>query len=168
MEKQGLNLYIVDDNISMVAVLKQYLQKRFGDGLRISTFYNGESCLKSIKTDTDIVVLDYYMNGKNGLETLKSIKEKNPNTEVIMLSSNEDIGLAIESFKEGAADYIVKGPSAWKKLTDIINNVFTAPIRLMVREFGVSKFTAIFLMTFITMGIVVALVLRFFPGILPF
>ena len=85
-----------------------------------------------------------------------------------MLSSNEDVGLAIESFKEGAADYIVKGPSAWRKLTDIVNNVFTAPIRMMVREFGVSKYTAIFLLTFITMGIVVALVLNFFPGILPF
>lgn len=168
MEKQGLNLYIVDDNISMVTVLKQYLQKRFGAGLNISTFYNGESCLKNIKPDTDIVVLDYYMNGKNGLETLKSIKEKNPKTEVIMLSSNEDIGLAIESYKEGASEYIVKGPSAWKKLVEIVNNIFTAPIRLMVREFGVSKFTAIFLLTFITMGIVVAFVLNFFPDILPF
>jgi DNA-binding NtrC family response regulator len=168
MEKQGLNLYIVDDNISMVTVLKQYLQKRFGEALKISTFYNGESCLKNIKSDTDIVVLDYYMDGKNGLETLKSIKEINPDTEVIMLSSNEDIGLAIESFKEGASDYIVKGPSAWKKLTDIVNNIFTAPIRMMVREFGVSKFTAIFLMTFITIGLVVAVVLNFFPQILPF
>jgi DNA-binding NtrC family response regulator len=168
METQGLNLFIVDDNVSMVTALKQYLQKRFGDALRIYTFYNGESCLKKINKDTDIVILDYYMDGKNGLETLKSIKEINPKTEVILLSSNEDIGTAIESFKEGAVDYIVKGPSSWKKLTDLINHFFTAPIRMIVREFGVSKFTAIFLMTFITIGVVVIVVLKFFPNILPF
>lgn len=163
-----LNLYIVDDNVSMVTALKHYLQKRFGHGLKISTFYSGESCLKKINKDTDIVILDYYLNGKNGLETLKSIKEINPETEVIMLSSNEDVAMAIESFKEGARDYIVKGPSAWKKLAALINNIFTAPIRIIVREFGVSKFTAIFLLTFITMGIVVIVVLKLFPNLLPF
>jgi two-component system OmpR family response regulator len=168
MEAQGLNLYIVDDNISMVTALKQYLQNRFGNGVKISTFYSGDSCLKRINKDTDIVVLDYYMDGKNGLETLKSIKEINPETEVIMLSSNEDIGMAIESYKEGASEYIVKGPTAWKRLSDVINNVVTAPIRFLEREFGVSKFTAIFLMTFITIGIVVVTVLKFFPDLLPF
>jgi DNA-binding NtrC family response regulator len=168
MEAQGLNLYIVDDNISMVTALKQYLQNRFGNGVNISTFYNGESCLKRVNKNTDIVVLDYYMDGKNGIETLKSIKEINPETEVIMLTSNEDIGMAIESYKEGASEYIVKGPSAWKRLTDVIGNIVTAPIRLLEREFGVSKFTAIFLMTFITMGIIVIAVLKFFPNLLPF
>src|ERR1043165_363362 len=149
MEAQGLNLYIVDDNISMVTALKQYLHNRFGDGLKISTFYNRDSCLKKVNKDTDIVVLDYYMEGRNGMDTLKSIKEINPNTEVIMLSSNEDIGMAIQSYREGASEYIVKGPTAWQRLADAINHVFTAPIRMLVREFGVSKFTAIFLMTFI-------------------
>ena len=168
METQGLNLYIVDDNVSMVTALKQYLQKRFGDSLKISTFYSGESCLKRINKDTDIVVLDYYLDGKNGVDTLKSIKEINPETEVIMLSSNEDIGTAIESYREGASDFIVKGENAWRKLADVISRVLTAPIRFLTREFGVSKFTAIFLMTFITMGVVVFIVLRFFPQWLPF
>ncbi|MFL5764057.1 MAG: response regulator [Bacteroidia bacterium] len=168
MEAHGLNLYIVDDNVSMVTALKQYLQSRFGNGLKISTFSSGESCIQRVNKDTDIVILDYYMDGKNGIETLKSIKEINPATEVIMLSSNEDIGTAIESYREGAAEYIVKGPTAWKRVSSAINNVFTAPIRFMEREFGVSKFTAIFLMTFITMGIVVIAILKFFPQILPF
>lgn len=159
METQTLNLFIVDDNKSMVLALKHYIQNKFGKGVKISTFYDGESCIKEVNKSTDLVILDYFLDGKNGLEVLKEIKEINPKTEVVMLSSNNDLDLVIESLKNGATDYVVKGPSAWKRLTKLINQVVTAPIRLIVEEFGVSKFMAIFFMTFMTMGIIVLFVL---------
>lgn len=159
METAKINLFIVDDNRLMVSTLKQYLQNRFGTMMQISTFSDGESCLTKVDSDTQIVILDYNMNGKNGLDILKLIKAINPKTEVIMLSNNEDIGLAIETFRAGAKDYVVKGQGSWKKITSLVNLIITEPIRIMVREFGVSKFTAIFLMTFITMGLAVFCVL---------
>lgn len=159
METQGMNLFIVDDNNLMVSTLKQYLQNRFGVGVNISTFSDGESCLEKVDKDTQIVILDYYMDGKNGLETLKCIKAINPKTEVIMLSSNEDMALAVETFRAGANDYVIKGGGAWKKITKLVEHIITEPIRIMVREFGVSKFTAIFLLTFVIMGIAVVWVL---------
>ncbi len=160
MEPQKINLFIVDDNKLMVADLKHYLQNRFGVSVNISTFENGETCLKKVDKDTNIVILDYFMEGKNGLEVLKLIKEVNPKTEVIMLSSNEDIALAINSFRHGAKDYVVKGQGSWKKITKLVNMIITEPIRLIVQEFGISKFAAIFLLTFVTMGAVVMLVLH--------
>ncbi|MCE3278520.1 MAG: hypothetical protein K0S44_711 [Bacteroidetes bacterium] len=155
METQGLNLFIVDDNKLMVTDLKHYLQNKFGQSVRVSTFNDGKSCLEKVDKETNIVILDYFMEGENGLEVLKSIKSINPKTEVIMLSSNEDIGLAIESFRNGAKDYIVKGSGSWSKLSKLLTMIITEPIRLMVREFGVSKFMATFLLTFTTMGIIV-------------
>ena len=163
METQKINLFIVDDNKSLVAALKQYLQNKFEANINITTFYDGESCLEKVNQYTDMVILDHFLNGKNGLEVLKEIKEINPKTEVVMLTSNEDIALAIESFKAGATDYVVKGPSSWKKLTKLIHHVITEPIRIIVREFGVSKFMAIFLLTFLTMGAVVFFVLHNMP-----
>ncbi len=160
METQGLNLFIVDDNKLMVTALKQYLMNRFGASLKISTFDNGESCLEKVDKETQIVILDYFLEGKNGLEILKSIKEINPKTEVIMLSSNEDVGLAIETFRNGATDYVIKGVSSWKKVTKLVDRIITEPIRAMVREFGVPKFMIIFFVTFIAMGTVVYYVLR--------
>jgi DNA-binding NarL/FixJ family response regulator len=160
METQGTNLFIVDDNRLMVTELKHYLQNRFGVSLNISTFDDGESCLEKVDKETNIVILDYFMDGKNGLDILKSIKTINPKTEVIMFSCNEDTAVAIETFRAGAKDYIVKGVGSWKKLIKIINYIITEPIRLMVREFGVTKYTAIFLLTFILMGIVVFFVLH--------
>ena len=160
METQGLNLFIVDDNKLMVATLKDYLQNRFGLGIQISTFHDGESCIAKIDKETHIVILDYFMKGKNGLDTLKSIKAINPKTEVIMLSGNEDMALVIDSFRAGANDYVVKGTGAWKKISKTVNHIITAPIRLMVKEFGVSKYFAIFIMTFVSMGLVVVLALN--------
>lgn len=159
METQGINLFIVDDNKLMVNTLKQYLQNKFGVSIKISTFNDGESCLEKIDKETHIVILDYFLNGKNGLDVLKAIKAINSKTEVIMLSNNEDIGLAIETFRAGAKDYVVKGQGSWIKINNAVKLILTEPIRLLVREFGVSKFSAIFLMTFFTMGIVVLFVL---------
>jgi DNA-binding NtrC family response regulator len=160
METQGLNLFIVDDNKLLVADLKYYLQNRFGNGLLISTFYDGESCLKNIDKDTHVVILDYFLDGKNGIEILKEIKGINPKTEVIMLSGNEDIAVAIETFRNGAKDYVIKGMGSWNKIAKVLFKIITEPIRLIVREFRISKYMAIFLLTFVTMGAVVFFVLH--------
>ena len=135
METQGINLFIVDDNRLVVTTLKQYLQSKFGDSLRISTFDDGESCLKKIDKQTHIVILDYFMKDKNGLEGLKSIKAINPKTEVIMLSSNEDIEAAIKLFRAGAKDYVVKGDGSWDKIIKLVAGIITKPIRIIVKGF---------------------------------
>lgn len=160
MKTRKLNLFIVDDNKTLVTALKHFLKTKFENNINISTFYDGESCLEKINENTDIVILDYFLKGKNGLDILKGIKEINSTTEVIMLSSNEDVALAIETFKAGAKDYVVKGSSSWRKLSDLIQNMITSPIRMIVEEFGVSKFMAIFLATFLTMGAVVFFTLQ--------
>ena len=161
MQTQGLNLFIVDDNKLLVADLKNYLKTRFVVSVKVSTFFNGESCLEKVDKDTHIVILDYFMEGKNGMEVLKSIKTINPATEVIMLSGNEDIAIAIDSFRNGANDYVIKGTGSWKKIAKLVEYIITAPIRLLVREFGVSKYMAIFLLTFVLMGIAVFLAMRY-------
>jgi DNA-binding NtrC family response regulator len=159
METQGLNLFIVDDNRSMVLGLKHYLSSRFGGKLRISTFYDGESCLNNINEQTDVVILDYFLGDKNGNEILRSIKERNPRTEVIMLSSNENIETAVESFRLGAKNFVLKNNNAWRKLSILLETIIIDPFKY-IWEFGVTKFVTIFLITFASMGAVVLLFLK--------
>ncbi len=158
METKKLNLYIVDDNHLVVADLRHYLGNRFGADVEISTFDNGEDCLAVVDKDTHIVILDYYMEGKNGVEVLKSIKAINPETNVIMLSGNEDMAVAVESFRAGAKDFVLKGIGARSKVTKLIYTILTEPLRILTREFGISRYLSIFLLTFVTVGIVVACV----------
>ena len=123
----------------------------------------GKVVWKKIDQTTNFVILDYFLHGKNGNEILKSIKTINPKIEVIMLSCNEDSGAIIESFREGAIDYIIKDNQAWKKLVPHIYWTITAPIRKMGKEYGWPKFTLIFLATFALMGAIVFFVLRILP-----
>ncbi len=160
MSAQGLNLFIVDDNKLTVTDLKYYLQNRFGTGINITTFSDGESCLKKVDKETNIVILDYYMDGKNGNEILQLIKAINPKTEVIMLSGNEDVAVAIESFRMGATDFVTKGESAFKKINKLVYHIITAPVRILGRELGVSKFMTMFLVNFVVLGIVTLIIYK--------
>lgn len=155
MENEIINLFIIDDDEFSSKILKKHLNDKFGESINVSTFSSGRSALEKIDHLTTIVILDYYLDGENGNDILKAIKENNPKTEVIMLSSNEDVTIVIESFRKGATDYVVKGEKSSKKITRIIYDIVAYPVRFIVREFGVSKYLAIFLLTFLTMGIAV-------------
>ena len=135
MENQEINLFIVDDDKLLATSLKYYLQNKFGDELRVTIFNDGDSCLEKINRQTHIVILDYFLGDKNGLEILKSIKAVNPKTEVIMLSGNEDMAIAIETFRSGAKDYVAKGVGSWEKITDLLNSIIIKPIRIVVKGF---------------------------------
>jgi DNA-binding NtrC family response regulator len=154
MKTQKINLFIVDRN-KAGEELRNYLSDRFGNRVKIIVFTDGKSCLEEVESDTHIVILTCSPEDKNGLLILKSIKAANPATEVIMLSEHEDIALAIESYRAGAKDLVVKGADSEKKLTYIIRRVLMMPIRIIVKELGLSQRIAMFVMSFITVGIVV-------------
>lgn len=88
MEK--LNLFIVADNALVVNGLKHYLRNQFED-IEVTNFYDSRSCLKKINKQTQIVVIDQNINDKTGVDTLRSIKTINPETEVVVHTSREDV-----------------------------------------------------------------------------
>lgn len=161
MKTQALNLFIVDDNPMVAMGLRQHLIHRFGSELNITTFPTGKSALENISADTNMVILDIMLEGENGNDILKSIKIINPATEVVMLSSNNEMEVAIRSFRNGASDYVVKGEKSWKKITSLVLKALTYPVRVMVQEFGINKYIAMFLLTFVAIGVGVFLTLKF-------
>lgn len=71
----------------------------------IHDFSSGEDLLSSTQI-YDLVFLDIYMNGITGMETAKKLKEKNPKSMIVFLTSSEEH--AVESYEINAFDYIVK------------------------------------------------------------
>jgi len=70
---------------------------------------NGQKGLQLLAENTfDMVVTDYKMEGIDGLEVLKQIKETYPATEVMMITAYGTIDLAVEAMKLGAVDFISK------------------------------------------------------------
>ncbi|HTA26289.1 MAG TPA: response regulator [Bacteroidia bacterium] len=161
MTIQALNIFIVDDNKAAGIELKKYLWDKFGDRVEITAFTDGKSCLEEVESDTHLVIITCSPSDEKGLLILKSIKAASPATEVIMLVERESIVLAIESYKAGAKELVVKENGSEKKLSYLIRRIVMAPIRIIVKELGLSQRLAIFFMSFITVGIIVGIALYF-------
>jgi len=153
MEDQ--KLYILEDNIISATTLKRFLNLRFGENLKITTFVDGATLLTQVDANTAIVIIDYDLKGELSDSLLLAIKKINPKTEVIMLSNREDIGLAIESFRKGANSIVMKGQHTHSILASRIYNIITYPAELLVNTLGINKMLALFILCVVYIGIVV-------------
>ncbi len=166
METHPINVFILNDNVEVAGKLRKYLLKRFGELLRISLFFSSRSCLKMMSGEVHLVVVDDYLyeganKGTPGVDVLKRIKEKNPKTEVVILTSNEDVGMAVDAMKLGARDYILNERGAWQRIMTIVDQAIKQPIRYFVAEYGVNIFVISFLLTFSLVGIAVFIALKY-------
>ena len=108
-----IKVLLVDDERDFVDALAERLEMR---DFEISKAFNGDEALAAVNSgDVDVVVLDVLMPGKDGIATLKEIKQAKPLLEVIMLTGNATVESAIEGLKVGAFDYLMK-PTETKDL----------------------------------------------------
>ena len=113
------NILVVDDEDSIRQSLEGILED---EGFRTAFAATGEECLDIIQgEDPDIVLLDIWMPGIDGLETLKRIKQLRPNQLVIMMSGHGTIETAVKATRLGAFDFIEKPLSLEKVLLSIQN-----------------------------------------------
>jgi len=114
MELLDGNILIIDDDTDVLETARMYLKQKFSRVMAISNPEELESLLKM--NDFDAILLDMNfergeMEGEEGILWLKKIKTISPDTSVIMVTAYGDIGLAVETMKEGASDFILK---PWK------------------------------------------------------
>jgi DNA-binding NtrC family response regulator len=101
-----IKVLLVDDEKDFVETLAQRLEVRDFD---VKTAFDGDEALGLIReSDFDVIVLDVLMPGKDGIQTLKEIKDLNPLVNVIMLTGNATVDTAIEGMRLGAYDYLMK------------------------------------------------------------
>ena len=95
-----------DDEKDFVETLAARLKVR---GMKVHTTLSGDEALSRIKENRiDVVILDVLMPGRDGIQTLKEIKEINPLLQVLMLTGHGTIQTGIEGMKLGAYDFLIK------------------------------------------------------------
>ncbi len=110
---------IVDDEATIIESLEGILSD---DGFEVMHAFNGYEALKKIESESpDIVLLDIWMPGMDGIETLKEIKKIAPNLPVVMITGHGTIESAVDSTKSGAYDFLEK-PLSIDKVMVTINN----------------------------------------------
>src|SRR6516164_9918323 len=108
------SILIVDDEPGIRQSLADVLQD---EGYRVEAVESGEICLEVLKKKKhDLVMLDIWMPGPDGLQTLERIRDLEKPPLVIMISGHGTIETAVRATKLGAFDFIVKPLSIEKTL----------------------------------------------------
>ncbi len=101
-----LNVLIVEDEKIHRDLLRQTLEE---EGYQVFTAASAEKALPIIaEKEVDVAILDVRLPGMTGLELLKHIKERSPETEVLIITAFGEIENAISAIKAGAFHYLVK------------------------------------------------------------
>ena len=118
-----LNILIVDDESSIRQSLQGVLED---EGYRVSSAESGEDCLEALrKTPYDAVLLDVWLPGMDGLETLQQIRTLQNAPEVLMISGHGTIETAVRATKLGAYDFLEK-PLSLDKTLILLKNAIEA------------------------------------------
>ncbi len=125
--KQSL-VFLVDDDDVYLDTLEHNLKKNAPENIILKKYLTGEQCLKELHQKPDIVILDYQLNTRdktamNGIEILKRIKAQNSKIQVIMLSGQDSLEVAVNCIKNGAYDYLIKSESAFVRAAQMIKNL---------------------------------------------
>ncbi|PON13475.1 hypothetical protein C2W62_34175 [Candidatus Entotheonella serta] len=100
------NVLVVDDEIEMIAMLRNYLTR---SGFEVTTASNAEEALQYLaEHDVDIILTDLRMAGMDGLELVRLVHGSRPETQIILMTAFGSIETAIEAIKVGAFHFITK------------------------------------------------------------
>jgi DNA-binding NarL/FixJ family response regulator len=122
-------IFIVEDNEVYAKSLQTFIQTRFPNIKGIKIFRIGEMCLMELHRNPSIVIMDYFLNSKyeeaeNGLEIIKRIKAEKPETNIIVLSAQENFNVILEAIKEYDCNYVQKDKEAFSNIEQLIKAIF--------------------------------------------
>ena len=126
------NILIVDDEASIRKILLEVLAE---EGYSATAVDSGEACLDALrKQPCSVVLLDIWLPGADGLDTLQRIREFDNSPEVVMISGHGTIETAVRATKLGAFDFLEKPLSLDRTLIVIKNAVEAHRLRAENRD----------------------------------
>jgi two-component system, NtrC family, nitrogen regulation response regulator NtrX len=115
-------ILVVDDEESICKSLKAILSE---EGYQVLVTGSGEDAVKIVEEEMpQLVLLDIWLPGIDGLETLKALKKISPQALVIIMSGHGTIETAVKATKLGAFDFIEK-PLSLDKIIILVNNAIS-------------------------------------------
>ncbi|WP_163538578.1 response regulator [Gracilibacillus sp. YIM 98692] len=103
-----INVLIVEDDPMVAEFNKRYLSKV--DGFQVIEIVHSvdEAAKVMEREDIQLMLLDVYMPGKNGIELLSMVREKNLPIDVILITAASDVDKIQSALHYGAVDYLIK------------------------------------------------------------
>lgn len=136
-------ILLVEDEDFYADLIRMYLEQNgYTD---IKHVDNALECLQQVRDDRvpDVIILDYNLGNLDGVSTLKQIIAYKPDLNVILLSGQKDVKVAVQSIKKGAREYVTKqgGEELGKVLahireieSEMLNKKATGPVRNFIKK----------------------------------
>jgi two-component system, NtrC family, nitrogen regulation response regulator NtrX len=113
------SILIVDDEPGVRSALGGVLRD---EGYEVDAVDSGEACLERLARQAyDVVVLDIWLPGMDGLQTLTRMRERQVDTQVVIISGHGNIESAVRAIKMGAFDFVEK-PLSLEKTVLVVRN----------------------------------------------
>ncbi|MDI1354177.1 MAG: response regulator [bacterium] len=163
-----ITIFLVDDDPLFLKVLETQFKEQ--TEFEIKSFSTGDECLSNLWQNPRLIFLDYHLSddkeaANNGLRVLDSIKAKNPLIEVVMLSSQSELEVAVNCMKHQALDYIIKSEGAFIRAKKTIGDLFYR--NRLEKELSFYKTTSIIVLSLIGLSILsIFLLAVFFPRLM--
>lgn len=121
-------VFIVDDEPMHAQMMEDHLRTKY-PAFEIYKYSTGEECNDNMDKNPSIVILDYHLDAvnksaRNGIQTLEHIKRKYDGVDVIMISGQDKIDVAVECMRSGAYDYIVKNETSFMRTENALERLF--------------------------------------------
>jgi DNA-binding NtrC family response regulator len=114
-------IFIVEDDAMVASLIRQALT-RF-DQFETTHFTTAEDCLTNMFEQPDIAIIDYNLPGMDGLTLMKQMKTMSPGTLLIVCSGQESVEVVVESYSNGANEYVLKNEQMITKIENAVRNL---------------------------------------------
>src|SRR6187455_949902 len=125
-------ILIVDDEAGVRASLSGILSD---EGYRVDAVETGEAGVKAVESNRyELALLDVWLPGIDGIETLSRIQSIDPDLPVVVISGHGTVETAVKAVRLGAADFIEKPLSLERTLLAVSNSLRQRELKRKVRD----------------------------------
>ncbi len=116
-------IFVIDDDEMLAQMLSDHLQKN--PLHKVVHFGTGDEAIRHLVQNPDVIILDFNLDSvepeaADGMAILQQIKSLDKQACVIMLSSQAQYGMALQTIVKGALEYVVKDNDAFKRIDAIL------------------------------------------------
>ncbi len=124
-EHHATKVLLIEDNPDFAKLVDLFLKKHEPELFVVTWKENGPDALAELSRNPsyDVILMDYFLPGQNGLEITRLLQERHIRIPVVFITVNKDFDLAVEVMKLGIEDYLVKEEIATLVLPKTIINV---------------------------------------------
>lgn len=116
-----LSIFVVEDDLWYGELLSHHLG--LNPDNKVRRFEGAQELLDALSEKPDLITLDYRLPDVKGDALFRKIKSLLPETNVIVISGQEDVATALNLLREGVFDYLVKNDETRERLWNAVNKI---------------------------------------------